>query len=411
MRVVFINACHPDTPHVCGLRARSFADALAALGHQVLLVTEPSEQTGQITDLATLSHIIEDWNWTNPCRISTPMISGSSLPAIRSGRYPAILRQGRIALHYLRHSSVFEDWCTGTRPYLPVIAEAFKPDVVWAIFGHTGCWRLGQELARIAGCPWVADKKDPWASFVPAPFRRLIARRFDDAAHLTALSSGHLKMMRRWNANVPATVIYSGIPKAFLPPQPESRTDESIGRNIFLCGSIYDPEALKDIYAALALWLDTQSTHLAGEISVSYAGADTDLFFDATDPLKGKCAIDSHGLVPRDDLHRLQGRAALNLHLYFPPTLFHHKLFELFTAVRPILCYPGESDEAATLAESVGARLYRCREEEDLTATFEETLGTRARTGEFINTDILSSYSWEEQANTLETVLKSVLSS
>ena len=409
MRIVFINSCHPDTPHICALRARAFAEALDARGHQIILLTEPFEQTGASTELAGIPQMIKDHDWLEPCRISTPFVSGSSLPAVREGRYPALLRQGLIALHFLRHSGVFEDWCRGTRPYLPVISEAFEPDVVWAVFGHTGCWHMGQELARVAHCPWVADKKDPWAAFIPAPFRRLIAGRFRDAAHLTTLSSSHLDMMRRWNAEIPATTIHSGIPESFLSPPPENATTEPATKSILLCGSIYDSDALQEFYLSLARWLDQQSADLSGHISVAYAGADTDLFYAAADPLKGRCAIEGHGLIPLAKLHARQRRAALNLHLHYAPVLFHHEIFELFAAGRPILCYPGESDEAATIAEQMGADFYRCGSGEDLIEAFEQTLGPKAATAGTLNREKLALYSWEEQGARLEAVFKDVL--
>lgn len=408
MRAVFINSCHPDTPHVCGLRARAFAEALAAMGHEIILVTEPFEQTGEFTGLDTLPDLFKEHDWTLPCRISTPFISGSSLPAIRDGRYPAILRQPLIALHFLRHGGVFEDWCRGTRPYLPVIAKEFAPDIIWAVFGHTGCWRMGQELARIADCPWVADKKDPWAAFIPAPFRRLIADRFRDAAHLTAISSAHVDMMRRWNADIPATTIYSGVSKSFLSPPPENATTEPATRSILLCGSIYDSEALQAVYQSLAQWLDRQPDALADKISVAYAGADTDLFYAATDPLKGRCAIDGYGQLPLAELHARQRQAAVNLHLHYAPVLFHHKIVELFAAERPVLCYPGESDEAAAIAEKVGAPLYRCQSGADLDEAFERTLGPGAENGGTLNREALAFYSWEEQAVRLQAVFEDV---
>lgn len=72
MRIVFVNSCHPDTPHVCGLRARAFAEALTARGHQIILLTEPFEETGAGTELASGPQMIKDHDWSEPCRISTP---------------------------------------------------------------------------------------------------------------------------------------------------------------------------------------------------------------------------------------------------------------------------------------------------------------------------------------------------
>ena len=39
MKLVLVNHCHPDRPHVCALRMREFARALARKGHQVVLLT------------------------------------------------------------------------------------------------------------------------------------------------------------------------------------------------------------------------------------------------------------------------------------------------------------------------------------------------------------------------------------
>lgn len=391
---------------MCGLRARAFAEALASRGHEIILVTEPFEQTGEITDLDALPQLIKDHDWTTPCRISTPLASGSSLPSLRDGRYPALVRQALIALHFLRHSGVFEDWCRGTRPYLPVIADAFNPEMIWSVFGHTGCWQMGQELSRIAHCPWIADKKDPWIAFIPAPFRHLIAHRFKDATHLTALSAAHIEMMRHWNADIPATTIYSGIPRSFLSQASGDAAAEATPKTIFLCGSIYDTEALRTVYLSLAQWLDGQPADMAGNISVAYAGADTDMFYAAADPLKGRCAIDSHGLLSLRELHDRQRQAAINLHLHYPPVLFHHKIFELFAAGRPILCYPGESEEVEAIAKQVNAPLYRCRSEAELQDVFDQTLGPNSSHGGAVNQEALAGFSWEEQAVRLEAVFE-----
>ena len=217
MRAIFINACHPDTPHVCGLRARSFAEAMAARGHQIVLMTPPLEETGDGDEPASVSGKLESHDWRAPCRLVAPYRQGSRLPKLRRGDFPGGLRQGLIGLHYLRYGSVFEDWCAGARPFLPAIYESFRPDVVWAILGHTGCWRTGQELASLASCPWVMDVKDSWTAFIPALFRQILARRFNDTAHITALSAAHASLINRWIPGPKTSVIYSGMPSSFVP--------------------------------------------------------------------------------------------------------------------------------------------------------------------------------------------------
>jgi hypothetical protein len=136
MRLVIVNACHPDSSHVCALRARSFADALARKGHRLLILTPPLDETGKGSDPAGLADRIAGHDWPKPLHVASPYSPGSPLPRLRAGRYPAGLRQARIALQFLRHGSIHEDWVDGTRPLLAVIAEAFRPDAVWAIFGN-----------------------------------------------------------------------------------------------------------------------------------------------------------------------------------------------------------------------------------------------------------------------------------
>ena len=40
MRAVFINHCHPEIDHVCGMRAGRFAEAMVANGHKIVLLTQ-----------------------------------------------------------------------------------------------------------------------------------------------------------------------------------------------------------------------------------------------------------------------------------------------------------------------------------------------------------------------------------
>lgn len=409
MRAVFINACHPDTAHVCGMRARAFADALAAMGHRIVLLTPPLEESGTGTEAGSLPRLLATHDWSRPCRVAAPFASGSVLPALRTGRCPAGLRHALIAAHFLRHGSVFEDWCAGARPLLPIIAKAFGPDVVWGVFGNTGCWRVAQELARRAGCPWVADVKDSWTAFVPAPFRGILARRFGDAGRMTALSAAHAGMMRRWMPALPAAVVYSGIPREFLALAHDAAEAESATKEILLCGSLYDRAAVETVFSALARWLESRSTEADPPVHVAYAGADGQAVASAARPLDGLCRVEILGRLPLDRLQERQKQAVLNLHLPFAPALFHHKLFELLAAGRPVLSFPGESAEARRIAAAIGARLICCDDRDELERAFSATLGDDAPAGAPLDTTRLAAYSWDEQAKILADVLKEAI--
>ena len=204
MRAVFINACHPDTPHICGVRARSFADAMASRGHKIILLTPPIEtfeadhyKTQTLTDeqhekYAAETGIKKDkftsHNWNTAMRLVVPYDRNSVLPRLRRGAYLPGARQVRIAYNYLRYGNIYQDWNIAAQPYLEEITNKFCPNIIWAIFGHTGCWRMAQNLAKRAHCPWIMDVKDSWTSFIPNVFRTHLAKRFSDAAYMTTLS-------------------------------------------------------------------------------------------------------------------------------------------------------------------------------------------------------------------------------
>lgn len=409
MRAVFINPCHPDTAHVCGLRARSFADSMAARGHQIVLLTPPLNETGSGPDARSIGDALGHHDWQKPYRLTVPHEPDSYLPKVRRGDMVSGLRQALIGFHYARHGSVYEDWCRGARAYFPALRESFGPDVVWAVFGHTGCWRAGQELAAIASCPWVMDAKDSWTAFIPALFRRLLARRFGNAAHITALSAAHASQIRRWFPGHQCTVVHSGLPASLVSGKVSGPPESSKSKSIFLCGSIYETAHLETIAESLARWLDHQEKDMAHTIRLAYAGSETEAFMSSVRPLSNHCAVETLGHIPLDRLHAEMKTAAINLHLYFPPVLFHHKLFELIAANRPILAFPGESDEAQSIAGKTGARLYRCETADDLMHAFDAVLGKEAEAQPSISFEQLSRYSWENQAKVLETALETAI--
>jgi hypothetical protein len=271
---------------------------------------------------------------------------------------------------------------------------------VWAIFGNAGCWRLGQALARLSGCPWIGDLKDPWTRFIPAGFRRSVARRFSDCAALTALSAAHADTMRRWMPGQTARVVRSGISPAFLKPD-DMESDRS--GEILLCGSLYDAEALGLVLRTLAGWIDA---HEGSVVRFAYAGSESDRVAPLAGLLSGRCPVEMLETLPLDALHSRQRRAAVNLHIPCPPVLFHHKVFELFAADRPVISCPGESAETRRLAEEVGATLLCCDNADALAAAFDSTLRPEATAARPVDRTALARYAWDAQADILETVLE-----
>ncbi len=403
MRIVIVSPCHPDTSHVCALRGRAFADALAAMGHRVLLITPPLEEAGKGSDPDGLPARLDTHDWSQPYSVSACYRSGSILPALRGGRVPGGFRQAMIAWQYVAHGGVYEDWYAGALPLLPKIAEKFRPNIVWAIFGNTGCWRIGQAIAHRSGCPWVADLKDSWTNFIPSVFRARLARRYGDATQLTALSGIHADTMAGNMPDVARTVIYSGIARDFLADRETPPPATASGRLILMSGGTYGlATELRTLLNALSESLGRLALP-AEETVFAYAGADGEVVAAAASVLAGRCTVRMLGFIPLARLQAMQREAALNLYLRCPP--FHHKVFELFAAGRPIVCYPAETAETTGLAAEVGARFYSCGTPDALANAFATTLGQTEPGGRSIDLQALARYSWEEQAKALERIL------
>ncbi|MBM3565040.1 MAG: glycosyltransferase family 4 protein [Alphaproteobacteria bacterium] len=389
MRLVFVNHIHPETPHVSAVRMREFARACADLGHQVVLLTEtltdrPPEWTPE-----TLPAALKNHDWHRPFHLACAPIPGRLVRRLREGRMIALLRKPLIVAAYLARSGVFTDWRDGSRAYWPALAEAFRPEAVWATFGNTDALAIAQGLARQSGCRWVMDLKDPWSAFLRAPLRRIIARRFADCTAITALSQSHAEEARQWFGRLP-TVVYSGIGDDFLalPSSPPAGPDR-----ILVVGALYDQENLDAVIRGIGTWAK-------GGETVTYLGAEGDRFLAATKELTRKVRVETPGYV---DLTRLRAMAAESMALAYvrnPRALYQHKLIELLALDRPVLCLPGESSEAHAIADSIGGTLVSCPD----SAAFAAGLAAAGKAGP-VDREKLAAYTWRAQANRLLRVL------
>ena len=215
MRIVLVNYSHPDTPHISATRMREFALALAAHGHRVALLTQPLTTSESVPSASDISAMLKAEAEPSPMVVAASPRRSAVLNLLRAGLWPWGIRQCIIAYHYLRHGGLYSDWRAGAHSHVHVLATDFKPDVVWATFGNTDSWALAQDIARAATCPWVADIKDFWASFIPGPLRTRLAARYRDAAAWTALSQTHARAARPWFGDE-ITVVYSGFDESSI---------------------------------------------------------------------------------------------------------------------------------------------------------------------------------------------------
>ncbi|NKB21043.1 MAG: hypothetical protein GKS01_11130 [Alphaproteobacteria bacterium] len=401
MRITIVNACHPDRHHVCAFRGTTFAEILTKAGHQVVLITPPLPGLGEGDDQTTLAQKFEDHDWTKYCHIVGGFKDGSLLPSVRTGKVPAPLRQMIIGYNYLTRGNIYHDWIGPSSALLPIIASEFKPDIVWAIFGNTSCWVMGQTLADTAHCPWVADIKDNWQAFLPYGLKKAMAHRFTDAAAFTVLSQAHAE-------TYPSTPgqefksIYNGISPSLMVTASKTAKEQKIREEILITGSLYQVDVLAKILQAIASW-----PKASPDQKIVYAGGDTEIFDRAIQALEIDLNIQKLGNLAPNDLWQRQRCAKLNVYVRNPPNLIHHKLLELLAANRPILAYPGETDESVMIANDLKGEFFPCTTEAEVHQALEHSFSKN--TSATLNFNDLQQFSSQHQADMLATLFTKIV--
>lgn len=384
MRLVFVNHCHPLTPHVCAARLRDFAGACARAGHQVVLLTESLDGGTDGTPPDTLETALADHDWRVPFTIAAAPVPGRAIAAWREGR-GGRLRRPLLAAAYAARGGLFTDWRDGSRPYWRSLAGTFRPQAVWASFGNTDAWAIGRAIAHRAGCPWVMDHKDPWSAFIPTPLRGFLAWRFADAGAATALSAGHAQEVRRWFGRT-ATVIHSGIDRDFLAPPPPPPAEP----RVLVTGALYAEPHLRALVEGVRRWNPTAT--------VVYAGAET-ARIRAVASAAG-LAVETPGYVGLDEMRQLAAECRALLYVRNPRALYQHKLVELLALDRPVICLPEESAESRTIAATLGAAFRSCGEAAQVAAALDELMPRP------VDRTALAGFTWDAQAATLVRVLE-----
>lgn len=399
MRAVFVNYCHPQTRHVCAIRLRSFAEVAARRGHKVILLTRSLDDDEPAKSPAQVRGELRAHDWGAPYNLACPPEHSPALAALRAGRLPSGVSKAVVAWYFVTKGGVFADWVEASRRYWRVLSDEFRPEITWGTFGNTDAWRIAQGIARRSECPWVMDVKDSWRLYVPRFLRAHVARRYKDAALVTTISQGHADMVGGCFRQ-PKTTVYSGFPKAAL-DSPPPRLDEDAFR-ISLNGSVYPGEHLRRFVRTLEEWLGRLGGEERARVRLIYAGGSWQEVLRATAGLSRRCAVEVHRYLTLEDLRGIQLSCHVNAYITLSKSTFHHKVFELLCCFRPIICFPGEGDEAKRIVERVRGTLYNCEDEADLLASLERLWRGRKDGGACeIDRALLESYSWERQADVL----------
>ena len=399
MRAIFVNHCHPDCPHVCGTRAREFANALARQGHRIVLLTETLHPDDAAMEPERLPMALVAHDWRQPFRLACAPRRSSVLSALRAGRLPAVVSKATVLCQYLARGGMFTDWRDGSRIYWEILARVFEPEVVWGIFGNTDAWAIAQGIARVAGCPWVRDLKDQWTRFIPALVRAPLSGRFADAATATALSQADATDAQPWFPG-PATVVYSG----FSQLAATGATVPGAPFTLAVVGAVYEPGALAALVQGIKRFCESGNRNA---VRVMYAGTDTGLATEALRPLQHRAEIEIRQQLPFAEYWQLISRADANLYVRVAERgWWHHKLIEFLAARRPIVCCPGEIDEARQLASRVGGRLYDCPDAAAVASALEDVWRERPASSELGDPARLAELTWDAQARILVDALR-----
>ena len=391
-------------PHVCGLRTKGFAEALSLRDHEVVLLTQALPET---TSMPPVDKIVEDFS--RP-RNSEPLVLGCQPRGhlwsrrARRGQLPLILNKAVLAGSFLVSGGPFADWVSGSRPYLPELADHWRPDVIWATFGNTGAWLIAQRVARRAGCRWIMDMKDPWPDFIPAPMRRLLARRFRDAAAATALADVLGDDLHRWFGIEPVTVP-SGVDTSAT-----YATDQAPGNGEFrisLVGSLYHENDLRTLMEGIRAWAEERGDRSKRLAILEYFGDETDRFTSATKDLSGVCEIRTRGFVTPAELLRHLRTSRVNAFVN-ARSGFRHKILEFAVAGKPILCLPAVGTDERTIVQQAGGMLHDCSMAAEVKSALDSIDSENYRDTEVpVDTD---RFSWDARAAQLERVFERVLS-
>lgn len=397
MRAVFVNHCHPEKPHVCAVRMREFARAMAGRGHQVVLLTETlsEEERGQCPEV--LADRLAEHDWSAPFCLDIAPAGYERLSQARRGELPGLGGKALLSMHYLFYGGVHRDWQEGVRRCLPVLAESFQPDVVWATFGNATSWQIARDIAGESACPWVADMKDHWQSFIPAVLRRPLASRYGGAAAFTAFSDDHVATIREWFRR-PGQVIYSGIDPALYPEQALP------AQTITLTGAVYDEADLAVLIDGIEAAVREMEAAARQEVRFCYAGYDADMVRAQTTGLEKLITVDIREQQPLGAWLEVLSGAAVNCYVKSNRT-FHHKVFDLAGAGKPVLTVPPETDEARNIAALAGVTLSGAVTAGEV-AELVKTALTKSGPDGPVDRAVLS---WEQRAGILEDILQSVI--
>lgn len=408
MRLVFVSDVHPDTPHISAVRLWAFARELAVRGHHVLFITQRRDATPEPAQRDSgLATRLAAHDWLQPFlhELGVPQHLSRDAPL---RHVPSFIRRMQTAWNLLVHGGPRWRWSDAVAASAQECVGAFRPDLVWTTFGHTGNAISARHLARAATCPWILDIKDNWELYIPNGLRHLMAWRTRGWAALTANAEFTRIMARKWQSQ-DATVIYSGVADEFLLAQHDTLPSHD-PLAINFVGGLYDAGRTRTMLGGVADWMSQLTDAQRARVRIRYFGGDTQLFADAARDVVEARNLESHGYVGLGELAQFCRSAVANLYVRHDGG-FHHKLLELLACGRPTVVYPGESGESRVLAQRTGGALVEAATRQAVAEALARLAGNplgERRAAPAHKADTFP-FTWSALAADLETVFASVL--
>ena len=404
MRAIFVNYVHPEESHIAGVRLKAFADVFANNGHQIILITRTKEDKAEVNiSPGNLAQSLRAHDWKAPYHLAIQPENNYWLEGVRNDTLFPLFRKTVVLYAYIFKRGMLAGWVDACRVYYEVLAREFKPQITWGTFGGVDSWEISQKIASQADCPWVMDVKDPWSVFVPRPLQRFLAARYKDASYMTANSLGQAKEAWKW---LPKnyTAIYSGFSESALSHViPNLKNDEF---RITFFGS-YNEVKLAEFLFALDGWYSSQDKDR--KIILSYAGLNQ-LKFEAlaTKILHNSIEIITFPYLDKKDLGKLCRSSHVNAYIRSPSVIIHHKCIELLSYGRPIIAFPGETEEVIRIIQKAGGVLITCTNDNELRKSFSDIADNKYCVTNLFN-EALKTLTWEHQGHLLEKIFYSVV--
>lgn len=401
MNLLLVNPVHPSAPHISATRAWRFAEALAAMGHRVVLLTATPPGGNDVQGPGGSLPDMQGHDWREPLVLA-------AAPFDPSGRAVAghrLLRKLGTAWRLLRRGGHETTWFDAAVTAAGQLAPGFRPDVIWTTFGRMEAVVVAREIARALRVPWVLDLKDSWEFFVPGPLRRIMARRVGGWSAITTNSTSNAALAMRWHG-ARAQVVYSGVDEAFLGTVGQTGHDARGRFVLALVGSIYFEDRLRELLRGIAAWSRGLPPAERHQVLLKYVGGDGDMF----ERIAGGAGLDiawqASGYLALAKMAATCREAAVNMYVAVDGG-FHHKLLELLASGRPVLCFPGEGAEARVLTARLHGELIEPADAEGMMRALQAVhrRWCEGRVPVPCRVELYRQFSWDSQARVLEGVL------